>query len=526
MKDTITDSNRKKMTVDWSIFIPALVILAILIIPLALWEEQSMTVLTNLYSKVETNFGWYFILAPCIFVALGVYLMFSKYGNIVLGSPDDKPSMPIFTYVATIISTTLGATIIRTGSGQWAKWITTPPINIEPFSIEAIRNANVYGITFWGFQYMAICAIVIPTTAYMLYVRNRPRMRLSEIYRGILGDKFADGIWGRITDIIFVICLTAGNAVVLGLGSPIATTTIAKLFNIEPTFGLTMIITLLWVFMFTASVYRGLEKGIAMLSRLNIRLAIVVGVLILFLGPTAFIMAYFTESIGLFLTNFIEMMFFTDAIGTIVNGEVGGAAKWAIFWWAYDSSASLIYGMFAAVISRGRTIKEVLLVYYLTPLITCFLVHGILGGTAIYQWLTNSVPLMETYETLGEIHIIPQMLTALPFGNIILGLVIVLIILFLVTTLQSVCYSMASYTETSDMSTSQPSRFSRITWALTIATVALVLMNIGGLPPLEIAVVMTGAFMIIAEFGIFYAGIKMFNEDKAWIHNVRKPDTE
>ena len=171
------------MTVDWGVFTPVLVILAILIIR----EELSMTVLTNLYSKVEMNFGWYFILAPCIFVALGVYLIFSKYGNVALGSPDDKPSMPMFIYVATIIST---------GSGQWAKWITTTPINIEPFSIEAIRNANVYGITFWGFQYMAICAIVISTTAYMLYVRNRPRIRLSEIYRGILGDKFTDGIWG------------------------------------------------------------------------------------------------------------------------------------------------------------------------------------------------------------------------------------------------------------------------------------------------------------------------------------------
>lgn len=516
----------KKITIEWSIFLPSIIILVILATPLVLWEKQSMELLNHLYSIVELKFGWFFILSVNIFVALGIYMMFSKYGKIVLGDPNEKPMMPMFTYTATIICTTLGATIIRTGSGQWAKWITTPPLNIDPGSIEAIRNANVFGITFWGFQYMAICALIIPATAYMLFVRKKTKMRLSELYRGILGDKFADGILGRIADIIFIICMIAGNAVVLGLGSPIATTTIAKIFNIEPSFGLTMTITLMWVLLFTISVSRGLEKGIALLSLINIKLGIILGIVILLIGPTAFIMAYFTESIGLFMANSIEMMFFTDAVGTVVNGEMGDPAKWSVFWWAYSAAGALIYGLFAASISRGRTIRQVLLVYYLTPLSTCFIAHGILGGTAIHQWLTGTVPLMETFKTLGEVHIIPEMITALPFGNIILVFVAILIILFLVTTLHSVCYSLACYTEKKDMSSQEPGKFSRVAWAVTIAFVALTLMNIGGLPPLEIAVVLTGIFMIIAEFLIFLAGIKMFNQDKAWINNIRKPNEE
>lgn len=519
MKDSL--NTKGKITVDWHIFIPALAILGLLIIPLVLYEEQSLNLMYSLYDKMEVNFGWFFILSINIFVILGFYLMFSKYGKIVLGDPNEKPKMGMFTYASTIICTTLGATIIRTGSGQWAKWVTTPPLGLDPNSVEAIRNANAYGITFWGFQYMAICSLVIPGIAYMLFVRKRSRMRLSEIYREILGDKFADGILGKITDIFFIICMTAGNAVVLGLGSPIATTSIARILNIEPSFQLTLIITIIWVFLFTASVFRGLEKGIALLSRINVKLAIGVGIFILLAGPTSFIMAYFTDTIGVFFSNSIQMMFYTDAVGTAVNGQPDPAVKWAIFWWAYDAAASMIYGLFAAGISRGRTIREVLMVYYFTPLVTSFAAHAILGGTSVHQWLTGKSPLMDVFQNLGEVHIIPEMISALPLGNILLVFVALLIVIFLTTTLDSVCYSMACYTEKLDMSKTQPGRFTRIVWAMMIALVALLLMNIGGLPPLEMAVVMTGLIMIIAEFMVFVASIKMFNKDKAWLTNVR-----
>lgn len=513
--------NKDLITVDWHILLPALAIIGVLVTPLVLYEEQSLNFMYSLYGKMEVNLGWFFILSVNLFVGLGFYLMFSKYGKIVLGDPNEKPRMGMFTYASTIICTTLGATIIRTGSGQWAKWITTPALGLDPNSVEAIRQANAYGITFWGFQYMAICSLVIPGAAYMLFVRKRSRMRLSEIYRVILGDKFADGIWGRIVDIFFIICMTAGNAVVLGLGSPIATTSIARILNIEPSYTLTFIITIVWVFLFTASVFRGLEKGIAFLSRVNIKLAIGIGVFILLAGPTAFIMTYFTDTIGIYLTKSVEMMFYTDPVGTVVNGQPDPAVRWAIFWWAYDAAASLIYGLFAAQVSRGRTIREVLLVYYFTPLLTSFAAHAILGGTSLHQYLTGSSNVMEVYQNLGGVHVIPEMITSLPLGNILLIFVALLIVIFLTTTLDSVCYSMACYTEKLDMSKDQPGRFTRIVWAMVIAVIALLLMNIGGLPPLEMAVVMTGLIMIVAEFMIFVASIRMFNQDKAWITNVR-----
>lgn len=516
----------KNNTVEWKIFVPALLVILVCAVPLVLYEDQALDLIYGLYDIMEAQMGWFFILGINVYVALGLYMMFSKYGKIVLGAPTEKPKMNMFTYCCTIICTTLGATIIRTGSGQWAKWILTPALGLDPNSAEAIRYANVQGMIFWGIQYMAICALVIPGVAYMLFVRKRKRMRLSEIYRVLFGDKFADGILGRIVDVLFVVCMAAGNAVLLGLGSPIATTSIARILNIEPNFTLTLIITLVWVGLFTTSVFRGLEKGIALLSRLNIYLAIGILTFILLAGPTAFIMSYFTDTLGVLLSHSVEMMFWTDPVGTVVNGHADAATHWAIFWWAYDAAGGLIYGLFAAQISRGRTIREVLTVYFVTPLVTCFAAHGILGGAGVYQQLTENLDAISVFQEKGEVYIIPELITSLPCGKILLIFVAILIVIFLTTSLDSVCYSMACYTERLNMSREAPGRFTRVTWAFTIAAIALILMNIGGLPPLEMAVVMGGAFMIIAEGLIFVSSIKMFNQDKAWINNVRPIETE
>ncbi len=511
-------------TVEWKLFLPALIIICALAAPLVLFEEQALNFMYALYGSMEVNMGWFFILSINIFVAFGFFMMFSKYGKIVLGHPDEKPLLGFFTYCCTIICTCLGATIIRTGSAQWAKWIIAPPFGIEPNSLEAIRMANGYGVIFWGFQYMAICSVVIPGIAYMLFVRKRKFMRLSEIFRVLFGDKYADGNLGRITDIIFIICMTAGNAVVLGLGSPIATSSIGKILGIEPNFTLTLIITFVWVGLFTTSVFKGLEKGLAFLSRINIYLAMAILAFILLAGPTAFIMTYLTDTIGVFISDSVEMMFWTDPMGLLMNGEQDTATKWSIFWWAYDCAASLIYGLFAAQISRGRTVREVMAVYFFTPLITSFAAHGILGGTAIFQQYTGAADLLNVFNTMGEVFVIPELIHSLPLGEILLVFVAILIVIFLTTTLDSVCYSMACYTEKLNMSKELPGKFTRTTWAFTIAGIALLLMNIGGLPPLEMAVVLTGGFMIIAEFLIFFATIKMFNQDKAWLTNVRRPE--
>ncbi len=135
-----------------------------------------------------------------------------------------------------------------------------------------------------------------PAMAYILHVKKRPLMRISEACRCILGDRFTDGIGGKVIDVLFLLSILSGAAVTLGLGTPIITSNLSNLLNIEVTFGMTMIVTIIWVVLFSVSAYLGIEKGIKRLSTFNIYLAGGLAIFILTAGPGIFILDFFLQT--------------------------------------------------------------------------------------------------------------------------------------------------------------------------------------------------------------------------------------
>src|SRR5699024_2962607 len=149
---------------------------------------------------------------------------------------------------------------------------------------------------------------------YNVSVRKKPLLRLYEAGLVIFGDRFTDGIGGKVLDIIFLVSILSGAAVTLGLGAPIVTYNIAALFNIDISFGLTLIVTIIWVCLFSTSAYLGIEKGIKKLSTLNMYLAGIFALGVMILGPGVFILDYFTDTIGFLLTHYFDLSFHTNAL--------------------------------------------------------------------------------------------------------------------------------------------------------------------------------------------------------------------
>src|SRR5699024_2886728 len=144
---------------------------------------------------------------------------------------------------------------------------------VAPGSTDALLWGNSYAMYIWGFQVFSVFVMAAHAMAYMIHVKKRPMMRISEATRGIFGDRFTYGAGGIILDILFLMSILSGAAVTLGLGAPIITTNLAELFNTEVTFTMTMIVTVVWVALFSLSAYRGIEKGIKKLSVFNIYMA-------------------------------------------------------------------------------------------------------------------------------------------------------------------------------------------------------------------------------------------------------------
>ncbi|WP_121639407.1 BCCT family transporter [Virgibacillus sp. Bac330] len=509
---------QQKKLIDYQIFLPALFIIIAISIPLSLYEDESLKILNMIFNKLVDVFSWGYLWYAIILVGVAFYLSFSKYGKVVLGNPADKPRFTLFEYASILIAMGLGSTIMRTGMTEWANVAVNPPFGVAPQSAEAILWGNSYSMFLWSFQTFAIFVMAAPAMGYILHVRKSPVMRISEACRVIFGDQFTDGVGGKILDVIFLISILAGAAVTLGLGAPIVTYNLAELLNIEINFTLTFIVTVVWVLLFSVSAYLGIERGIKKLSTFNMYLAGAFALIIMLIGPGVFILNYFTDSVGFLVSNYVDMSFHTNAL------SIGGTShieSQTIFWFAYNATWAMLHSVFAAKISYGRTIKEMILTYLMAPTFISWVATGVLGGLGVNSYLSGDVSVLDTVANNDAMQAIPDILSSLPFSTIVLIMFITIAMIFLTTTLDSTTYTIASYTSTENMSKVEPSKYLRIIVAAVITVLALILMRIGGLPPLEVVSGLLGLPIIVVQFLTIYAIKKMIDEDKAWKTNVR-----
>ncbi len=302
------------------------------------------------------------------------------------------------------------------------------------------------------------------------------------------------------------------------MGAPIVTYNLAELLNIEINFTLTFIVTVVWVLLFSVSAYLGIERGIKKLSTLNMYLAGAFALIIMLIGPGIFILNYFTDSVGFLVSNYVDMSFHTNSL------SIGGTShieSQTIFWFAYNATWAMLHSVFAAKISYGRTIKEMILTYLTAPTFISWVATGVLGGLGVNSYLSGEVSVLDTVANNEAMQAIPDILSSLPFSTIVLIMFITIAMIFLTTTLDSTTYTIASYTSTENMSKVEPSKYLRIIVAAVITVMALILMRIGGLPPLEVVSGLLGIPIIVVQFLTIYAIKKMIDEDKAWKTNVR-----
>ncbi|SDK45656.1 BCCT family transporter [Lacicoccus qingdaonensis] len=514
------NSNRWNL-IDKRILIPAVIIILIISIPFALYESESLELLNQIFDAIVTNFGWGYIWYANILLIIGLYLSFSKYGKVVLGDPAEKPDFTLFQYSCLLIAMGLGSTIMRTGMIQWTEIANNPPVGIEAGGPEAMLWGNSYSMFIWSFQTFSIFVMAAPAIAYIIHVKKKPKMRISEATRVLFGDKFTDGIGGTLLDILFLVSILSGAAVTLGLGTPIITSNLASLLNTEVTFTMTLIVTVIWVILFSISAYVGIDKGIKRLSVMNMYMAGAFAVFVLIVGPGIFIMDFFTDTVGHLLSNYLTFSFFTES--TVVE-QTAFIKNHLVFWFAYNATWAMLHSLFAARISRGRTVKEMILTYLVAPTALSWIATGVLGGIGVHRQLNGQLDALSLSAENDPVSIIPDILETLPLSGIVMVLFIIIALIFLTTTLDSTTFTIAAYTSKNDMSEQDPSKFVRILVSLIITVLALTLMQIGGLAPLEVISGMMGIPIIAIQFILIYAAIKMMDKDKAWKYNIRKDD--
>lgn len=492
--------------VDRPIFFGAIIIIGIFTLPVLINPEKGNQFLSSVLGLIGGKFGAIYLLVGFAIFAALIFLAVSRYGRIRLG--DAKPEFSTMSWIALIFTSTAGSSLLYWGFIEWSYYYTAPPFGITPESVEAGEWASTYGIFHWGFMGFSIYCLPSIALAYVLYVRKVPSLRLSSACRGVLGDR-VDGKLGKAIDVMFMFGIVGGVGTSLGLGTPMLSAATSTLLGVENSLFLDICIIILWTFLFTASVYFGLKKGLKILSDVNTVIYVLFALFFFLFGPTVFIINKFTDSMGLLLQNFLRMSLYTDSVG-----GSSFAQDWTIFYWAWWFALAPFMAMFTARISKGRTIRSVVIAMCVAGTMGCALAFAVFGNTSMYLELNGIVPVLDIVQNSGAPAAIVAIISAMPFGsNVLLAVFVVLAFIFLATTIDSAAYTLSFMSSQAVTEEQEPARWIRVFWALLIGTVAVTLMFGGGLGALQTFSVITGFPIMFICIIIAVSLFKWLRED-------------
>src|SRR6056300_1384080 len=316
----------------------------------ALFPDQSDTFFKSIQKDIVDNAGWFYVLAVGIILISVVYFAFSRFGDIRLGPDHSRPEYGNISWFSMLFSAGMGIGIMFFGVAEPLLHFFNPPAG-APETIEAAREAMQLSFFHWGLHAWGTFAIVALILAYFSYRTGMPLTLRSALYP-LIGDRIK-GPAGHAIDVFAILGTVFGVATTLGLGVSQINAGLAHLVGIpESTMVQTMIIILV-TGLAMLSVLSGLDKGIKLLSQINMILALSLLGLVLVTGPTVYLIQSFVQNIGVYVSTIVSKTF--NLFAYEPTDWIGG---WTIFYWGWWISWSPFVGMFIARISRGRTIRQ------------------------------------------------------------------------------------------------------------------------------------------------------------------------
>ncbi|WP_347268821.1 BCCT family transporter [Paracoccus sp. (in: a-proteobacteria)] len=476
--------------VDRTIFFAGIITVFGVSLPMALMSDAAKAVLGGILAFITMHFSWLYLLTGAGGFFMMLWLAFSRYGDIRLGRAEDEPEFGKFAWIAMLFCAGIGISIVNWAFVEPIYFLNTPPLGHAPGSTESAEWAAMYPMFHWGFVPWALYLLPAIPVAYALYVRQENVVRLSHACRGVLGNA-VDGNLGRVIDIVVIFSIMGGVGTSLGLSVPLVSEFVSQMLGVPKSFGLSMGILALWTLIFGWSVWQGLGSGIKILSDINVGLAVLLLLVVLVVGPTVFLLDLWSNSFGLFMDNFFRISFWTDPVA-----QGSFPRDWTVFYWAWWIAYTPMMGLFVARISRGRTIRELILNGVGWGSLGCWAFFAIWGGYALHLELHGILKVSAIVKESGTPAAVVAILRTLPASWLILPVFTALCFVFLATTLDSSAYMVASVCSRNLSGYEEPARWLRMVWAFAIAFVGVGLLSVGGLEAVQLSTVIVALPMI------------------------------
>lgn len=463
-----SNANTKKFS---KVFIISVLIVAVLVFLGAINPTQFGAIAGSISNWVSNYFGWYYMIITTGMLFFCIFLIFSPIGKLKLGKPHHEPEFSTRSWLTMLFSAGMGIGVVFYSTSEPISHVLAPA-TADPGSDEAILEAIRATIFHWGAHAWGMYGAVALALAYFQFRKGESGL-LSKTLRPILGDR-VDGPIGTLVDVLTVFATVIGVAVSLGLGITQINGGLNYLFDIPINITMQGIIIIVVTVLFLGSAWSGLSKGIRYLSNLNMVLALILLLAVLFLGPTMVILNMLPTATGEYINTFVSKTLDAAPLNSNHNEWL---QTWTIYYWAWWLSWSPFVGIFIARVSKGRTVREFVLALVTVPTaigIIWFTVFGVTG-----------IEMAEQFPSISEFGPETQMFAMfneMPLSVPLSVLAIILVSSFFITSADSATFVLGMQTSFGSL---RPSSFIKIVWGISLSAIAYILLLSGGETGLE-----------------------------------------
>lgn len=494
---------------DDQIFYPVIGLLGIIIVTLLVNNKGTQKIFDAVNEWLIFKCSSVFLIGVASVLFFAFWLVCSKYGDMRLGKDDDRPEFSTIAWVSMMFSAGFGLSTLT--------WCAAEPLyHLYQSSLTAdagttgtpagVPRAMLQTVFDWGVHGWALFAIGGLALAFPAYRLGKP-LNLGVGLYGLLKEKAHTGFWGKLTDVLGIVSTIGGNGASLGFGVLAIAYGIKHITGIELGQAGIFVAMVMIIAAFTLSSVSGVEKGIRILSLLNVYLGLAMLLFLLVMGPTTYILSLFTQTLGDYISNVVSMSFWSDA-GHFKDGvfeQRSWLNWWVIFYWLWWVSYIPFCSGFIARISKGRTIREYILGTTLIPVLMTMVLFVVWGGNSVHLQLTGAAPMWDNVQKdLGSALYI--LLDTFPFGTLLSVIVFFSIVMFGVTTSDSASYFVSMQMAKGDL---DPKISMRILWGCVLGGAALFTLTTGSLNALKALAIVAGAPFFFVIIAYMFSIVKM-----------------
>ncbi|GAA4519505.1 BCCT family transporter [Brachybacterium sp. AOP42-C2-15] len=488
-----------------SVFWVSVTLIVVLLAAASLFPAQMNAAAGSAMRWVTATSGWSLLVIPLGLIGLLLVIALSRFGRIRLGPDDSRPEYPTVAWIAMLLGAVMGIGMITYGVAEPVSHLVQPPHGLaEPGSREAVVDAMRFTFLDWGLQAWAVFAIFGLAIGYSTHRLGNKGM-VSPILRPLIG-RHADGAIGKAVDVLVVLSTLFGTTTSLGLGAAQISQGLSHITGVDLTStGVQIIVIALVTVLFTASAMSGIGRGIRYLSQATMVIAAALLLFVLVTGPTSWLISLFLRSAGGYVGDFVEISLLLPLDGADLEWMQG----WTFFMMAWWISWGAFVGVFLARISRGRTIRQFVLVVLGVPSLVFSVWFTVFGGSAMFMDLERGTGIgAAAAENVNTAFF--GLLEELPLTGITSVIAVILVVLYFITGADSNTYVLGVISSDGRM---DPGRPVMLMWGLLTGATAAVLLYAGGLQALQTAVMLSAAPFIIVILALAVSLVMMLRRD-------------